>query len=241
MLEQQQTQLVNGLHELYKRVTTGRGWEGQILNDSGNGRPLTHDILSHLGVLQLEKSSPSLGFEDDVDTLQQRLMGDGPESMHRRDSTDSEEEIKPGQTSQTSPIDIVPQSYFKKDMFTSPQLPTPPLPQSPYSSQTWQSNGKSTPVRPHSLQLNPIYHSSQTISMSGPSMNPTNMNVRAWLDSPMTYEDGNEYLRYNGLSNYNNLPTSQQQCSVPIDATIQNTAPNWNEDDFTAYLNNNMT
>ena len=237
MLEQQQTQLVNGLHELYKRITNGRGWEGQILNDSGNGRPLTHDILSHLGVLQLEKSSPSIGFEDDVDTLQQRLMSDGPDSTYRRDSTDSEQDTK---AQESSPIDTGSQNYFKKDMFASPQLPTPPLPQSPYS-QNWHSNSKSTPVRPHSLQINPVYSTLQTISMSGASMNPTNLNVRAWLDSPMTYDDSNEYLRYNSLSNYNNISNSQQQCSVPIETTIQNTAPNWNEDDFTAFLNNNIS
>ena len=235
MLEQQQTQLVNGLHELYKRVTSGRGWDGPMLNDSSNGRPLTHDILSRLGVLQLEKSSPSMGFEDDVETLQQRLMGDGPESMQRRDSTDSEDT----KLQESSPVDTGPQNYFKKETF-SPPLPTPPLPHSPYSTQTWQSNSKSTPVRPHSLQINPIYTTSHAVGMSGASMNPTNLNVQAWLDSPMTYDDGNEYLRYNSLSNYHPIPTSQQQCSVSIDATMQNTAPNW-EDDFTAFLNNNVS
>ena len=55
MLEQQQSWLVHGLQELYRRAIEGESWSGDLLNAETNGHPLTHDILTRLGVLDRSK------------------------------------------------------------------------------------------------------------------------------------------------------------------------------------------
>jgi hypothetical protein len=51
MLEQQQSQLVVGLKEMYRRLQKASAWEGPSLVEV-DGQPLTHDILSALGLLR---------------------------------------------------------------------------------------------------------------------------------------------------------------------------------------------
>lgn len=51
MLKSQQSQLVTGLQELYRRSQCGEGWTGPALKETVKGTPLTHDILQHLGAL----------------------------------------------------------------------------------------------------------------------------------------------------------------------------------------------
>ncbi|KAL9600980.1 MAG: hypothetical protein Q9219_002802 [cf. Caloplaca sp. 3 TL-2023] len=90
MLEQQQAQLVNALQELYKRITNNEGWEGDILDNSLNGHPLTHDILERLGALRID-GHPSPGrFEENTDVLQQKLLADGAVHIKRQLSPDSD-------------------------------------------------------------------------------------------------------------------------------------------------------
>ncbi|KAK7178195.1 hypothetical protein PSPO01_15761 [Paraphaeosphaeria sporulosa] len=69
MLEQQQTQLVAGLRELYGRLRNGQCWPGQPLCDAQSGHPLTHDILERLDLLHSSnhESSVHKGFEEDFD------------------------------------------------------------------------------------------------------------------------------------------------------------------------------
>lgn len=51
MLEKQHNQLVCGLQELYRRLQKASLWEGEPLDES-TGRPLAHDILAALNILQ---------------------------------------------------------------------------------------------------------------------------------------------------------------------------------------------
>lgn len=51
MLEQQQRWLVCGLRQLYNLSIQGKSWPGEPLKGDANGNPLTHDVLSRLGVL----------------------------------------------------------------------------------------------------------------------------------------------------------------------------------------------
>jgi hypothetical protein len=51
MLERQHNQLVSGLQEMYQRLRKASLWEGEPLDES-SGRPLTHDILAALNLLQ---------------------------------------------------------------------------------------------------------------------------------------------------------------------------------------------
>ncbi|KAJ5920755.1 hypothetical protein N7466_009081 [Penicillium verhagenii] len=65
MLEQQQIWLVHGLQELYRRATKGEGWSGAPLKLEPNGLPLTHDLLTRIGVLDDSGSGP-LGDQADI-------------------------------------------------------------------------------------------------------------------------------------------------------------------------------
>ncbi|KAL2836661.1 hypothetical protein BJY01DRAFT_53385 [Aspergillus pseudoustus] len=116
MLEQQQTWLVNGLQELYRRLLDGESWQGEPLKCEPNGHPLTHDLLTQLGALD---SSKHERFEESADALQSELWKHSAGHMQRQDSSDTSSE------SAHSPI-MPPQ--FASDPFstrtTLPQTPT---------------------------------------------------------------------------------------------------------------------
>jgi hypothetical protein len=69
LLEQQQTQLVAGLRELYSRLQKRESWPGQPLRESSGGYPLTHDILERLDLLHPSSHNISNyeGFEEDFE------------------------------------------------------------------------------------------------------------------------------------------------------------------------------
>ncbi|KIW02917.1 uncharacterized protein PV09_05963 [Verruconis gallopava] len=103
MLEQQQSQLVSGLREMYRKLQMGETWPGAPLKESHGGFPLTHDILERLQVLH-SSDSPMKNevFEDDLDALQERCMrANGPAQNPRRRRATSEES-EPGLTSSAS-------------------------------------------------------------------------------------------------------------------------------------------
>ena len=56
VLEQQQRWLVNGIQKLYRRLQTGERWSADPLRLGANKHPLTHDILTAIGVLDLEQT-----------------------------------------------------------------------------------------------------------------------------------------------------------------------------------------
>ena len=129
MLEQQQSQLVSGLRELYRRVQVGEGWSGKPLKEAHDGYPLTHDILDRLNVLHWSNDSPikHQGFEDDLEVLQQRcLKTDAAASMTRRAMS---EESEPGLTSSessSSPAQSIsfPESFSHKTTPPTPAMDT---------------------------------------------------------------------------------------------------------------------
>ncbi|OKL63016.1 hypothetical protein UA08_02048 [Talaromyces atroroseus] len=85
MLEQQQVWLVNGLQELYRRAQEGEGWTGEPLKAESNGHPLTHDLLTRLGALDHTKGEQ---FEENVESMQQKLWQQNPGYMQRQESSD---------------------------------------------------------------------------------------------------------------------------------------------------------
>jgi hypothetical protein len=91
MLEQQQSQLVSGLQELYKRLCNSEQWDGVKLEEV-DGRPLTHDILSALRILESKQCGETEGFEENVEKLQARLLAAGAGYSRRRASVSSESE-----------------------------------------------------------------------------------------------------------------------------------------------------
>jgi hypothetical protein len=61
MLEKQHNQLVSGLQEMYQRLRKVSLWEGEPLDES-SGRPLTHDILAALNLLETEEDGSNAEF-----------------------------------------------------------------------------------------------------------------------------------------------------------------------------------
>ncbi|KNG87784.1 hypothetical protein ANOM_004620 [Aspergillus nomiae NRRL 13137] len=65
MMEEHQSQMVDGLHELYRRSVDGEGWPGPPLavRPEAEGQPLTHDLLSRLGVLDQDRNRQDIRAE----------------------------------------------------------------------------------------------------------------------------------------------------------------------------------
>lgn len=122
MLENQQSQLVQGLQELYRRIKTGEGWTEAPLKEV-NGLPLTHDILERLGALKQDGQAQSTHFEEEFGALQSRLLANGAGYMQRGVSFDTNSEAD------QSPL-FDPAVHYTP-MFTNPfrsqYPPTPPM------------------------------------------------------------------------------------------------------------------
>ncbi|KAF2723388.1 hypothetical protein K431DRAFT_220005 [Polychaeton citri CBS 116435] len=140
MLEQQQTQLVSGLQEMYRQLLDAGAWSSSQLDDH-NGHPLTHDILSALNLLEVKQdgSGDMEKFEDDCQKLQSRLLSEGAALVHRRGSVSSESEHSQHSHARNSnhgtPTLSKPQPLFKDNFAfnnnNSQSVPHSPLSQSP--------------------------------------------------------------------------------------------------------------
>jgi hypothetical protein len=220
MLEHQQQQLVNGLQELYKQASTGQGWDGPPLNDNGSGRPLTHDILSRLGVLQQDSMSTS--FDDDLESMQQRLIREGAGPMSRQDSEASEEDKELIQMSffESSSMQRIPSTSYSPD-----QLPTPPPMQTPPT----QTIGKASQLQPQILQTHGGY-----TAWADTSMNPADLQRQMWTQSPMHYEPA--FLHSDAFSPFNNLSSnSQPQMLLGGDCGANVTMTDWIDEEFNSF------
>jgi len=85
MLEQQQSQLVLGLQEMYRQLSAAQAWMGPPLSEA-SGHPLTHDILAALNLLETKHDGTGEAetFEEDCQKLQGRLLADGAEYVAPR-------------------------------------------------------------------------------------------------------------------------------------------------------------
>lgn len=228
MLEQQQVQLVDGLHELYKRSIEGKHWQGPVLDESANGRPLTHHILDSLGVLQQEKQVNFGTFEDDFETMQQRLLGEGADLiLPRRTSfeTDGDQE-----SVQDIFFEPSPQRLSLKNPFAASQLPTPPM-QSPSAAQPTSQRAPSWPssqrqARPQSLQLFPGYRNWDA------GLNPMAIQVNNFADSPIRFDQAEFTFPSHGFSSF---PCGNVDAIPQV--TIFNHADNKPEVNFSDFLN----
>ncbi|KAK5072266.1 Fluconazole resistance protein 1 [Exophiala xenobiotica] len=122
MLENQETQLVQGLQELYSRVNNGEGWTGAPLREI-NGLPLIYDILDRLGALKHDGQAHVAQFEEDFLTLQRRMIAEGAGYMQRGMSFDTKFEAD-------QPPLFDPSAYHKPAFvksFSSQFPPTPPM------------------------------------------------------------------------------------------------------------------
>jgi hypothetical protein len=134
MLEQQQSQLVAGVRQMYRKLLDGETWPGSALPEQQEGFPLTHDILERLDVLHMTGENPvgSEAFDDDLESVQQRLLDNGALYVPRRSSpsTDSEPELAHADSPRDNPImsrSSVSSTASRKR--SSPATPPPPQPE----------------------------------------------------------------------------------------------------------------
>lgn len=166
MLEQQQSQLVAGLREMYRRFQTGEGWPGSPLQDATGGHPLTHDILDRLHLLhgKGEDGVHYDGFEEDCTRMQQQLLENGAGYIRRRGSTSSESDRE--HTSQSSCGTPVSHTVRFRDPFSrNCAPPTPPL----ISPMPQQSQAR-VPAKPahHFQGMTPMHVGMESEQLFGP-------------------------------------------------------------------------
>lgn len=136
MLEQQQSQLVSGLKEMYHRLQKASAWEGPTLDET-SGHPLTHDILSALNLLESkhDDSGELEVFEEDCDKLQSRMVSEGSSFVNRRGSLSSDSDHshheRPKTASSRNETPVQPKLSVFKESLNFPSASSSPLTQSP--------------------------------------------------------------------------------------------------------------
>lgn len=85
-LEQQQSQLVAGLQDLYHRLVMANAWNGSTLPEL-HGHPLTHDILAALDLLKVRHDSEERqSWDEDSEKCMSATQSDYTALMQRNDS-----------------------------------------------------------------------------------------------------------------------------------------------------------
>lgn len=135
MLEQQQSQLVSGMQELYRRLEKAKAWEGPKLEET-NGSPLTHDILAALNLLEpkSEGGREMETFEEDCQKLQSKLLAEGAGYVRRRGSFSSDSEHSQhghARSGSRHSTPVLPKPSLFKENFSFPGPNPSPLSQSP--------------------------------------------------------------------------------------------------------------
>ncbi|KAI9685431.1 MAG: hypothetical protein M1822_004562 [Bathelium mastoideum] len=206
MLEQQQTQLVAGLQDMYRRLSTGEQWPGSALTDGPNGHPLTHDILARLDLLQPREdgSHQHEGFEEDCGRLQRRLLDAGAPFIKRRGSISSDSEEHEQQ--QLSPISN-DTSYATTPTSAPPHRPTFTHPFANNSAPMTPPSSSQSPV-PFVPQLNTTFKNScepQVSNIQPAALHPAGLQD-AWVPSTistnMTFEDNISNMELDSFSPY---------------------------------------
>jgi hypothetical protein len=168
MLEQQQSQLVSGLKEMYHRLQKVSAWDGPTLDES-SGQPLTHDILSALDLLEPkhDESGETDVFEENCDKLQSRMLSEGSGFSHRRGSLSSDSEHSHLERPRTAssrhetPTQTKP-SIFRESFNFPSGTPSPlthsPIPQpKQFAPQQLAQQQRRPSVRPSPLQQLPTF------------------------------------------------------------------------------------
>lgn len=213
MLEQQQGQLVQGLQAMYHRMLAAQLWQGPALSEV-TGHPLTHNILSALGLLEKKHdgSDETIPFEEDTDKLQACLIADGAVMTKRRASLSSDSESSQHAHASSHRTTVLSKPTLFEESFSSgtpsPSSPTARSP-APKQRKTQPLTGQS-PLRQNAPMMNndpQLYQMkwAQTLSdpdailkanfmMKQPLLQPSAYDLQqdftqeAMIDSPMTSE-----------------------------------------------------
>lgn len=237
MLEQQQAQLVAGLQESYRLLQSGSGWPGSPLKASSNGHPLTHDILERLGALKQDGLIGDENFEEDLSTLQKRLITNGAGYMQRQESSDG------GSDSDNSPT--FPPKPIPNDSLSANFPPTPPS-HSPYlPSQQVSAQIKSQTIRPpqQQQQQRPVYGTIQGEANTNPIFFQRPMQQTCGIESQgSSFDDGSmDFIRQyeNSLEGFDYHRTIHPTSLTQMNPSL---SQGWGEDDdFNTFMNSNPT
>ncbi|KAF1950277.1 hypothetical protein CC80DRAFT_496915 [Byssothecium circinans] len=233
MLEQQQSQLVAGLRELYNRLQTGQGWPGAPLREAQGGNPLTHDILERLDLLHSpsDGSGKYEGFEEDCNRMQQKLLEGGAPYTRRRGSVSSDSEH--GHTPSTSSFSGTPTT--KSMPFTDPfprhtAPPTPPM-HSPFPTQSHIMS----PVKQEAPMV-------PTTFMNTGALDPAALSRPSWTTDSMMMDEPLDFSKpMYGFDTYGNF----DQNAILLDPIVVNdpALPGWNSNsdlDFHYFINHQV-
>ncbi|MCJ1364186.1 hypothetical protein MMC16_003295 [Acarospora aff. strigata] len=229
MLEQQQAQLVNGLHQLYRRIHTGQGWSGSPLQDSGSGHPLTHEILARLGALESDGRGDVESFEEDFNIMQQKLIEDGSDFAQRHDSGDSDSEHGQSPAAFLEPLSLKP--TFFSEPFPLNQLPPTPPTHSPYPYP--DRSGLPKPLSNASPRTRALQAHHRM------NMDPAALRHQSWGPPPVNYDENTDFghqlelptLGHSIAGDFNRQSMAMNSMSP------RGPMPDWNEEDFGAFLN----
>jgi hypothetical protein len=231
MLEQQQTQLVAGLRELYSRLQAGQPWPGTPLREASGGHPLTHDILERLDLLHSSGDTGSNyeGFEEDCNRMQQKLVERGAPFTHRRGSVSSDSDrghaSSPSSYSGTPTTKTVP---FHDPFPRHNAPPTPPM-HSPFPRQ--------------SQILSPVKQEAPMVSttfMNTGALDPSALSRSSWTPDSMMMDETLDFSKpMYGFDTYGNF----DQNSMMLDPIVVNdpVMSDWNSAsdlDFSNFINN---
>lgn len=233
MLEQQQTQLVAGLRELYSRLQSGQPWPGAPLREASGGHPLTHDILERLDLLHSSSDTGSNyeGFEEDCNRMQQKLLERGAPYTRRRGSTSSDSDH--GHASSPSSYSGTPTTKtasFREAFPRHNAPPTPPM-HSPFPRQ-------SQIVSPIKQEVPAV----STTFLGTGGLDPSALSRTAWTPDSMIMDDTIDFSKpMYGFDTFGNF----DQNAMMLDPIVVSdpSMPDWNpasDLDFNTFINNQV-
>jgi hypothetical protein len=216
MLENQQSQLVTGLQELYKLTQNGQGWIGSPLKETSHGAPLTHDILERLGALKQDGHATGDVFEEDLGVMQQRLIANGAGFMARDSSSDSDSEA-----GQSPMFEQLPPKPVFSDPFAMHGFPPTPPNQSPY---------------PQAARTVPSKMQSYTeLRIDQTSMNASFMHRQTWGPAGAGFDEGMDMdfiSSFDSTANYGPSTPMFAQLQAPAGTINPSLAMRFPEDEY---------
>jgi hypothetical protein len=231
MLEQQQSQLVAGLRELYSRLQHNQGWLGQPLREGPGGHPLTHDILERLELLHSPGDNGNYeGFEENCSRMQHKLIERGAPLSRRRGSvsSDSEHGHTPSPSSYTG-TPTTRQLNFVDPFPRNNAPPTPPM-HSPFPRQ-------SQIISP--VKQEPSVVTSNYLGTS--ALDPSALSRTTWINDSMMMDEPMDFSKsmygFDNFSSYDQMMMVDPMSMNPNDPMM----PDWNNTndlDFASFIQN---
>jgi hypothetical protein len=231
MLEQQQTQLVAGLRDLYSRLQRGESWPGQPLREASSGHPLTHDILERLHLLNSpsENGSNYEGFDDDCNRMQRKLLEKGAPYTRRRASISSDSEHDHASSNSSYNGTPTTMSFAIDSPFARHNAPPTPPMNSPFPRQSQMVS----PIK----QETPM--ASSTFMNPG-AMDPSAISRSTWLNDSMMMDEPVDFSK--PMYGFDNFGAYDQNMMVDTIAINPNDPmmPDWStgELDFSNFIQN---